>query len=212
MSLQDWVQYFIEGFPVGCVYALVAIGLVLTYKTSGVFNLAFGAQAFLSAAVMYEMRQGEVLGIGPQPMWLCLVVSVFIVAPLVGLIFDRALFRYMRNSSWVTKLVVSLGLFVALPEIVKALLTGVKPQFRAPSISPTIGIDRIFGISAADNEPLHDRRLRHPRRLRGDLRGDAHHGGVPLRASSATRRWASGCGRSSRASAWSSSPGSTASA
>ena len=154
MSLQDWVQYFIEGFPVGCVYALVAIGLVLTYKTSGVFNLAFGAQAFLSAAVMYEMREGEVLGIGPQPMWLCLVVSVFIVAPLVGLIFDRALFRFMRNSSWVTKLVVSLGLFVALPEIVKALLTGVKPQFRAPSISPTIGIDRLFGISAAENEPL----------------------------------------------------------
>jgi branched-chain amino acid transport system permease protein len=53
VALNDWVQYLIEGFPVGCVYALVAIGLVLTYKTSGVFNLAFGAQAFLSAAVMY---------------------------------------------------------------------------------------------------------------------------------------------------------------
>jgi branched-chain amino acid transport system permease protein len=74
VSFQDFVQYFIEGFPVGCVYALVAIGIVLTYKTSGVFNLAFGAQAFLSAAVMYEMRQGDILGIGPQPMWLCLIV------------------------------------------------------------------------------------------------------------------------------------------
>ena len=98
MSFQDLVQYFIEGFPVGCVYALVAVGIVLTYKTSGVFNLAFGAQAFLSAAVMYEMRQGDILGIGPQPMWLCLVVSVFIVAPLFGLLLDRVLFRYMRNS------------------------------------------------------------------------------------------------------------------
>jgi len=154
VSFQDWVQYFIEGFPVGCVYALVAIGIVLTYKTSGVFNLAFGAQAFMSAAVMYEMREGEILGIGPQPVWLCLIVSVFIVAPLFGLLLDRALFRFMRNSNWVVKLVTSLGLFVALPEIIKALLTGVKPQFNAPSISPTIGIDRIFGISAAENVPL----------------------------------------------------------
>jgi branched-subunit amino acid ABC-type transport system permease component len=135
VSFQDWVQYFIEGFPVGCVYALVATGLVLTYKTSGVFNLAFGAQAFLSAAVMYEMREGEILGIGPQPMWLCLVVSVFIVAPLVGLLFDRALFRFMRNSSWVTKLVVSLGLFVALPEIVKALLSSARRASRPRSAS-----------------------------------------------------------------------------
>ena len=62
MSFQDLVQYFIEGFPVGCVYALVAVGIVLTYKTSGVFNLAFGAQAFLSAAVMYEMREGPEQG------------------------------------------------------------------------------------------------------------------------------------------------------
>ena len=34
-------------------FALVAIGLVLTYKTSGVFNLAFAAQAYASAAVYY---------------------------------------------------------------------------------------------------------------------------------------------------------------
>ncbi len=57
MSLNDFVQYFIEGFPVGCIYGLVAIGLVLTYKTSGVFNLAFGAQAFMAAAFMYELKQ-----------------------------------------------------------------------------------------------------------------------------------------------------------
>ena len=139
MALSDWVQYFIEGFPVGCIYGLVAIGLVLTYKTSGVFNLAFGAQAFMSAAIMYEMVEGG------SPHWLAFVVSVLIVAPLFGLLLDRALFRYMRNSSWVVKLVSSLGLFVALPEIVKAVLTGVKPQFNPPSIAGMIGMTRLAG-------------------------------------------------------------------
>ncbi|MDZ7733342.1 MAG: hypothetical protein U5R31_09715 [Acidimicrobiia bacterium] len=46
----------ILGIPIGCVYALLAVGLVLTYKTSGVLNLAFGAQAFVSAAVFYDLR------------------------------------------------------------------------------------------------------------------------------------------------------------
>jgi branched-chain amino acid transport system permease protein len=49
--VSELLGYVIRGIPFGCVYALVAIGLVLTYKTSGVFNLAFAAQAFVSAAV-----------------------------------------------------------------------------------------------------------------------------------------------------------------
>lgn len=139
MAFNDWVQYFIEGFPVGCIYGLVAIGLVLTYKTSGVFNLAFGAQAFMSAAIMYELTEGG------WPTWLSFVVAVVIVAPLFGLLLDRALFRYMRNASWVVKLVSSLGLFVALPEIIKALISGVQPQFNAPSVANLIGMTELAG-------------------------------------------------------------------
>jgi len=139
MSLNDWVQYVIEGFPVGCIYGLVAIGLVLTYKTSGVFNLAFGAQAFMSAAIMYELSQRG------WPNWLAFVIAVFIVSPLFGLLLDRALFRYMRNSNWVVKLVSSLGLFVALPEIIKAVISGVQPQFNAPSIATMFGFTDLAG-------------------------------------------------------------------
>ena len=36
----------IDGVAFGCVYALLAVGLTLAYKTSGVFNIAFGVQAF----------------------------------------------------------------------------------------------------------------------------------------------------------------------
>jgi branched-subunit amino acid ABC-type transport system permease component len=43
----------LQGAPPGAVYALVALGFVLTYKTSGVFNLAFGAQAYVSAAMYF---------------------------------------------------------------------------------------------------------------------------------------------------------------
>ena len=45
-----------RGLTFGGIYALLAVGLVLTYKTAGVFNLAFGAQAFAAGAVYYETR------------------------------------------------------------------------------------------------------------------------------------------------------------
>ena len=138
----DVIQWLIEGFPVGCVYALVAIGLVLTYKTTGVFNLAFSAQAFFSAWVMYDFVE-----INHRPLWLGFVVSVLIAAPALGFVLDRGLFRFMRTASGAVKLVTALGLFVAVPEIVKAVFDE-QAQFGPPSIAPLIGIskDKVFHI------------------------------------------------------------------
>ena len=112
MSLNDFVQYFIEGFPVGCIYGLVAIGLVLTYKTSGVFNLAFGAQAYVSAAMYFKAR--VVWGWGTVP---SVILAVFILAPLLGLVLERLIFRYLRGAGATAKLVAAIGLAVAIPAL-----------------------------------------------------------------------------------------------
>ena len=133
--MQEILQYGIEGFPVGCVYALVAVGLVLTYKTSGVFNLAFGAQAFLSAAVFLELRNDR-----DWPLWAAFVVAVVVVGPLVGLLLDRLLFRHMRTASWMVKLATSLGLLVAIPPAVQ-IWFGKGIRYSPPSAAPLLGID-----------------------------------------------------------------------
>ena len=92
--MSDLISYVIRGIPFGCVFALVAVGLVLTYRTSGVFNLAFGAQAFVSAAVYYDTRVRH-----EWPIAASFVLAVVIVGPLVGFILDRFIFRYMRSAS-----------------------------------------------------------------------------------------------------------------
>ena len=136
------IQWIIEGAPVGCVYALVAVGLVLTYKTSGVFNLAFSAQAFASGAVFYELVSNQ-----GKPLWFGFVVAVLIFGPLFGLLLDRALFRYMRTASWQVKLVTALGLLISLPEIVKVFF-GSEPGLAPPGLAPLLGIDefKVFKI------------------------------------------------------------------
>ena len=54
---EDLFRAVLQGTPPGTVYALVALGFILTYKTSGVFNLAFGAQAYVSAAMFLPASQ-----------------------------------------------------------------------------------------------------------------------------------------------------------
>lgn len=117
----EFLEFVLKGIPQGCVYALVGVGLTLTYKTSGTFNLAFGAQAFLSAALFHDLTVEREWAVIPA-----FLISVFVVGTFVGLALDRFLFRHMRTAPWEVRLVSSLGLFVALPEIVK-LWVGTKP-------------------------------------------------------------------------------------
>lgn len=117
----DFFRALLQGTPPGTVFALVALGFVLTYKTSGVFNLAFGAQAYISAA-MYFQAINE-WGWSTIP---ALILAVFVVAPGIGVVLDRLIFRNLRTASAVAKLVVAIGLNVALPALFE-LLVGYEP-------------------------------------------------------------------------------------
>ncbi|MCU1449578.1 MAG: inner-rane translocator [Acidimicrobiales bacterium] len=126
------LHYAIPGVPFGCIYALVAVGLVLTYRSSGVFNLAFGAQAYISAAVFYDTA-----GTHHWPTWAAFALSVLVVGPVVGLLLDRALFRHMRTASATVKLVAALGLLVGIPALVQTLWFGNRAKLRPPAVGPT---------------------------------------------------------------------------
>ncbi|HVX17173.1 MAG TPA: ABC transporter permease [Acidimicrobiales bacterium] len=130
--MHDIVSSFIQGFPVGCVFALIAMGFVLTYKVSGVFNLAFGAQAYASAALYYELRVKHGWPIPPA-----VLVAVVLFAPLLGVLLYWAVFRHLRTAPHVARLAVSIGLLLALPEIVKLAL-----DFGS---APLYGVEGIVG-------------------------------------------------------------------
>ncbi len=129
--MEDLIVYIVRGMPAGCVYGLVAMAIVLTYKTSGVFNLAFGAQAFVSAAVFYWLRKEH-----DWPVWLAGLIAIVVVAPLLGLLLDFLIFRHMRTQPLIVKLVAALGLLTALPELTK-LWFGKGQKLGPPSIAPS---------------------------------------------------------------------------
>ena len=117
-------SYALPGIPTGCEYALMAVGLVITFRATGVFNIAFGAQAFVSAFAFDLLNQ-----YGPHwNMWVSFVISVLVVAPLMGLALDRFLFRHIPTASTTVKLVSSLGLLVAIPQTIP-IIFGATPRY-----------------------------------------------------------------------------------
>ncbi len=107
--MSQLVAFALPGVPLGCVFALMGAGLVLTYRASGVFNLAFGAQAYVSALVFYvSVNHG-------WPKWAAAILAIVVLSPALGLLLDRIIFRYTRNASQFVKLVPALGLLIVLP-------------------------------------------------------------------------------------------------
>jgi len=134
--MTEFLGLVIRGIPIGCVFALMAVGIVLTYKTSGVFNLAFGAQAFVSAAIYYDLVARR----DWNPL-VAFTLAVVVVGPLLGLVFDRLLYRHLRTAPALAKLVTSLGLLVAIPQIVK-LWFGQGAAFNPPGLVPSTHVYR----------------------------------------------------------------------
>ena len=58
-GVNDLLPFIVIGLTAGSVYGLAGTGLVLTYKTSGVFNFAYGAIAAVAAFVFYWLWQRE---------------------------------------------------------------------------------------------------------------------------------------------------------
>lgn len=99
----------LTGLVIGCIYALTACGLVVTYTTSGVFNFAHGAIGMVAAFTYWQLSVGWGL-----PVWLSLILVLFVAAPLFGGMVERVLVRPLYGAPIGVTLVVTLGLLVTL--------------------------------------------------------------------------------------------------
>lgn len=106
--MSDFLPYIVFGLTIGSVYGLAAMGLVLTYKTSGLFNFGHGAVGAAAAYVFFELRQRQ--GI-PWPVAALLAVLVF--GALVGLLLER-LAQALAPASTTYKIVGTIALLLLI--------------------------------------------------------------------------------------------------
>lgn len=128
------------GFLNGAVYGLVALGLVLVYKGTRVFNFAQGEFGTLGAFFVYFLFDPEFLGLPYGVAALLAIVGVL----CVGLLLERAVIRPLINAPRITVMVSTIA--IALLAIgAEIIFSKAEPR----SLEPAIGAVDAAGNSRA---------------------------------------------------------------
>lgn len=111
LELQLFLNLTIAGLTLGSIAALSGLGIVVTYKATGVFNFAHGAIAVFVAYVLWQVAiQWGV------PLLLAAPLVLLVVGPGLGALLERIVFRPLseRDASAAEELVATIGVFVVL--------------------------------------------------------------------------------------------------
>ena len=136
--MQQILLFILLGLGSGALIAGIALAVVLTYRGSGVINLSTGAIAMLGGYAFWALNAGK---LATLPTAVALPLSLLFVLA-VGAITEFAVYRPLRNSSPLAKLVSSLGVLL-IAQSAMLLAFGVTPQ-PEPGILPT-NVVHIFG-------------------------------------------------------------------
>src|SRR5919106_437914 len=120
------------GLGSGALIAGIALAVVLTYRGSGIINIATGGVAMLAGYSFWWLKTGEFgteLGTAPA------LLITLVVTLVIGALIELVAFRPLRNAAPLAKLVSSLGvLLVMQASMLLAFGTSQKPQ---PSVFPS---------------------------------------------------------------------------
>ncbi|MFN3372313.1 MAG: branched-chain amino acid ABC transporter permease [Chloroflexus sp.] len=144
------IQLALSGIANGAIFALVALGFVLIYKSSDVINFAQGELLLIGAYLTYTMV--ELFGLW----WPIGVVIAVVLAAAVGVVIEQLVLRPLIGEPAISVIMVTIGLSSLLRAIV-GTIWGVTPR-PAPQFLPTdtvtilganVGVDRIWAFVLA---------------------------------------------------------------
>ena len=120
MNVAFFFEVLIGGLLAGVMYSLVALGFVLIYKASGVFNFAQGAMVFLAALTFVSILK---MGIN---FWLTLAITLGVMVVL-GIGIEKIVLRPLVNQAPITLFMATIGLTFVL-EGLSQLVWGSQPH------------------------------------------------------------------------------------
>ncbi|MGR4870566.1 branched-chain amino acid ABC transporter permease [Variovorax sp. LARHSF232] len=108
-----FLETFIGGLMVGMLYALIALGFVLIYKASGVFNFAQGAMVLFAALAMARFAEWVPKWTGIDNPWFANIAAFVLAGALmfvVAWLIERLVLRHLVNQEGATLLMATLGI------------------------------------------------------------------------------------------------------
>jgi ABC-type branched-subunit amino acid transport system ATPase component/branched-subunit amino acid ABC-type transport system permease component len=106
--LSDFLPFIVVGITTGAVYGLAGTGLNLTFKTSGIFNFAYGSLAAISVFVFYFLNAEH-----GWPWPLAAAVCILVLAPIEGLGLE-VMARALEPVGATLKVVATIGIMLVV--------------------------------------------------------------------------------------------------
>lgn len=141
--MKDFLPFIVVGLASGSIYGLAGVGLVLTYRTAGVFNFGHGAIGALGAYAFFEMRTTH-----GWPWPVALVLAVLGVGVLGGAAVAW-LTRYLAGARTELQLVATVGLLLLVQGFLLWKFGGTTRIF--PHFLPTKTV-RLAGVDIQYNQ------------------------------------------------------------
>ena len=141
-------QLALAGVASGSIAALSGLGLVLTYRATGIFNFAQGAVAMIVAYIFWQTNVGW-----GWPLAIAAIVAILLVGPGIGIVLERAVFRPLevRRASTSEKLVATLGVFVVIVGLAQTIW-GPVTKSNTPNLFPQTEVNFTSQLSMGANQ------------------------------------------------------------
>lgn len=121
MNISFFIEVLVGGLLSGVMYALVALGFVLIYKASGVFNFAQGAMVFCAALTCVGlMKRYEI------SLWLAIPATMVLIV-LLSFAIERIVLRPLVNQPEITLFMATIGLTFFLEGLI-LMIWGSQPR------------------------------------------------------------------------------------
>jgi branched-chain amino acid transport system permease protein len=126
-------QQFVTGILNGGIIALIALGIVLIFKASEVFNFAHGHMVMVGAFLTWWFAGGSEEGgeLFNLPFWAALLAAL-VISALIGLLIERVALRPMTGQPLLAIVLMTLGL-AQLLEGLASIAFGVQPKRNFPA-------------------------------------------------------------------------------
>lgn len=107
--VSEFIQFTIFGLGRGAVYAMLAVAIVIIYRTTGVLNFAQGQMAMFSTYIVWAMHDGG------MPLWPAVGLGV-LISFIAGALIERVLIRPVGKvgDDPLPMVMVTIGLFLGL--------------------------------------------------------------------------------------------------
>ena len=125
--MDQFIQQVATGLSTGSLYAILALAIVLIYRSTSVVNFAQGEMAMFTTFIAWSYINWEI------PFWGAFFLTL-LVAFLLGALIELTIMRPVENAPPINSIIITLGLFTLLGSLALRIWQGQPKAFPSPAL------------------------------------------------------------------------------